>query len=317
MRRALGVAIVAAVIVQGSAARADDPSPEQRARAQELFESGLADVEAGRPEAACPKFAASQSADPKTSTLLNLGRCYEATHRDASAWGAFREAEALARRSGRRDLETAARAAAESVAPKLVRLTIVVPDATRVPGLAVTRDGSATEVGEWGVAIPVDRGEHVIRAQAPGKKPWSASITLGAESRSVTVPSLEGEPAGGPTRTPAMPARASASWWTPLRTSGVVLAGVGGAAMITGSVLGLVAKSSYDDARSTCDGPNACSATAVSDSESARSLANGGTVVFVAGAVLAAGGGALLVFAPSPRVGFVTGPGMLGLRGNW
>jgi len=328
--RAGAVGAAFALVMVTSTARGEDANvAARRVRAQELFESALSDVESGRYEAACPTFAASHEADPKTSTLLNLGSCYESLGRIASAWAAFREAEGLARKIGRADLETAARTNAEGLAPKLVRLTVVVPESARSPGLVVSRDGSKLASAEWGVGIPVDDGEHEMSAEAPGRVPWRARVLVRGESRSVEVPVLEIAPSPPPAAAaPTAPAR-SVSWWTPARATGVALAGAGAASLITGIVLGFVAKGDYDQARSLCRAVDDCPGDAVREATDARSLANGATVAIVSGAVVAAAGGALIVFAPRPsspdergaqapvRARLSVGPTSLGVVGQW
>jgi len=318
------------------------PRADNRARAQQLFDSALADAEAGNFAAACPKFLASQEADPKTSTLLNLGACYEKNGQTASAWGAFREAETLARKAARADWEVSARARAEALEPRLVRLTVDVPAGSRVAGLTVTRDGAKIGAGEWGVAIPVDPGEHVVAASAAGREPWEARATVREASATVTVPMLaalpEAAPATGPGVAPVGTvgsvgpgardaAGSSPSWWTPLRTGGVVAIGVGAAVLVTGGVLGAVANGNYGDARAQCaDGARGCPAGAVSDADSAYGLAGAATAVFVTGAVVAAAGAAIVILAPSsssssssstraPTVRLSAGPGSVVLGG--
>ncbi|MBX3210170.1 MAG: hypothetical protein KF764_34380 [Labilithrix sp.] len=313
------LALVATAAATQDARAADDAGAAfRRARAQELFESALTDVEAGRFDAACPKFAASHEADPKTSTLLNLGSCYESLGRIASAWAAFREAEGVARKIGREDLETAARTSAEALAPKLVRLTVVVPEASRATGLVVSRDGNSLAPAEWGVGIPVDQGTYELAAGAPGRLPWRATVTVKGENRAVEVPPLAIAPAPPPPPPPP-------SWWTPMRTTGVALAGAGAAAVLTGLAISLVAKGNYDSAKALCS-ETECAAGPVRDAESARSLANGATVTIVAGAAIAAGGGALLVLAPRPapqherggaRASVAVGPASIGVVGTW
>ncbi|MBX3201124.1 MAG: hypothetical protein KF894_23500 [Labilithrix sp.] len=306
-----------AILAATSTARADDSPAFRRARAQELFESALADVEAGRFDVACPKFAASNEADPKTSTLLNLGSCYESLGRTASAWAAFREAEGVARKIGREDLEATARTSAESLAPKLVRLTIVVPAASRAAGLVISRESGALTSAEWGVGIPVDPGEYALRAAAPGRVAWTATVTVKDENRSVEVPVLALAPA--PPAPPPPP-----SWWTPMRTTGVALAGAGAASIVTGVVLGFVSKSSYDGASAACSGDE-CSAANVRTAADARSLANAATAVIAVGAAVTAVGGALIVLAPPPRkerapgvrASLHVGPTSIGAFGQW
>jgi hypothetical protein len=321
-------------------ARADDPpaqAADNRARAQQLFDSALADAEAGNLAAACPKFLASQDADPKTSTLLNLASCYEKNGQTASAWGAFREAEGLARKAGRRDWETIAHAHAEGLEARLVRLTVEVPALSRVPGLTIKRDGARLAPGEWGVAIPVDPGEHTVVASADGRRSWDTRASAREASLTVAVPVLVAvspsvvAPEAAPSAAGDGAAARRPSWWTPLRATGVVVAGVGVLGLAAGGALGLVAKGSYGDARAQCSAaPRGCPPSAVGDSNAAYGLATGATVVFVGGVVTAMAGGALLVFAPpsssaatttttGARAGaaLAVGPGSVGVSGRW
>jgi serine/threonine-protein kinase len=335
-RRIALIGLVGSALLVSSVrpALADDATPraDNRARAQQLFDSALADAEAGNLASACPKFLASQEADPKTSTLLNLASCYEKNGQTASAWGAFREAEGLARKVGRSDWETNARSHAEALEPKLVKLTIQVPEPSRVAGLTVTRDGAKLGAGEWGVPIPVDPGDHVVSASANGRTPWETRTTVREASKTVAVPLLEVVPAVEPQEPMPRPTDrpTPASWWTPLRTTGVVLAGAGAVALVTGGVLGLVAKSNYDAARSRCiEGARGCPASAVSDADSAYGMATGATVVFAVGAVAAVTGIVLVVVSrpgePSyraakparPSAALDLGPGSIGVHGRW
>jgi hypothetical protein len=325
-------ALLASSIPPAFADDAAAPRSDNRARAQQLFDSALADAEAGNLASACPKFLASQEADPKTSTLLNLASCYEKNGQTASAWGAFREAEGLARKLGRSDWETNARSHAEALEPKLVKLTVQVPAPSRVPGLSVTRDGAKLGVGEWGVPIPVDPGEHVVSASADGRKPWETRTTIREASGSVDVPLLEVVPVAERDQLhvvrPFEEPRPT-TWWSPLRKTGAIVAGAGVVALVTGGVLGLVAKGKYDDARSRCtDGSRGCPASAVSDSDSAYGMATGATIVFAVGAVATVGGAALvLLSSPAtlsgsakparPTASLDLGPGSIGVHGRW
>lgn len=326
LRRGLSFVCVAGVLAVASHAGAQTST--DRARAQQLFDSGIEDVEAGRFAEACPKFAASQEADPKTSTLLNLGSCYERVGRIASAWGAFREAQGLARRSGRADLEKAARERADALSSSLVRMTLEVPSSNRIPGLVVSRDGSKLAEGEWGVGIPVDRGDHWVSAEAPGHVPWRKKIAVGDDDRTIEVPLLEivEDESSSPIDDGETPREKS--WWTPQRTTGITLVGVGTAAVVTGFVLALVAKGNYDDARSACgNGTEDCPTDAVSRANDARFVATGGTITIIAGGAFIAGGIAIALFGSdrtdaaskrgsSTSVGLL-GPQSVGVFGRW
>src|SRR5262245_20287778 len=192
MRRA-SFGLIAALSMASHGVRAETP-PDHRASAQELFDSGLALARAGDYARACPKFLASQTADPKTTTLLNLANCYERNGQPASAWGAYKEAETSARAIKRADWETQARTKAALLEPTLVRLTVVVGNAARLPGLAIKRDGVTLLEGEWGAAIPVDPGTHVVTASADDRQPWRGEVRIARDDASVAVPVLEPKP---------------------------------------------------------------------------------------------------------------------------
>ena len=110
-----------------------------------------------------------------------------------------------------------------------MRLTIQVPEPSRVPGLVVMRDGAKIPVGEWGVAIPVDPGEHLVTAMATGRASWEVRTPIREASGTVAVPVLD--PLPPEMMPPPAPAASAAgadtgarptSWWTPMRTAGVV-----------------------------------------------------------------------------------------------
>jgi len=95
---------------------------------------------------------------------------------------------------------------------------------------------------------------------------------------------------------------------------------------VTGGILGLVAKSTYDGALKKCNGnPNACPADAVSDGRTAHTMADVATALFVVGGVaLAAGVTLFLIGAPSDapapqqaRVRPVISPFGAGLEGTF
>ncbi len=59
-------------------------------------------------------------------------------------------------------------------------MTITVPPTlTSLEGLQVKRDGVLIEKTLWGIAVPVDPGEHAISATAPGKKPGKGRASSG------------------------------------------------------------------------------------------------------------------------------------------
>ncbi|MEO8877348.1 MAG: hypothetical protein ABI461_17265, partial [Polyangiaceae bacterium] len=75
-------------------------NPSDLAAAEALFEDGRKSMDANDFAAACPKLEESERLAPAVGTLLNLGICYEKSHRTASAWATFKEATSAARASG-------------------------------------------------------------------------------------------------------------------------------------------------------------------------------------------------------------------------
>lgn len=297
------------------AVRAEESTTQ--ARAQALFDQGLAAARNGQLAKACPLFRASNDVEPRTGTLLNLGTCYEKNWQTASAWATYREAETLAHREARPELAEQARQKVAQLEPRLVRLTVQVPPASRVPGLVVQRDGVALQPAEYDVPIPIDPGEHKLLAQAPNHETWEQSLVMTQVSRSVGVPVL---------------ARGKKpSWWTTGRKVGVGVGAAGVASLIGGTVLALYANSKYQIAQNSCatDGKTDCNPGSHDDETSARSLMTPATIFFVSGAVLAAGGGALVLLskpkhaAPArgalvpTRVALDVAPGFVGLSGRF
>ncbi len=185
--------------------------------AETLYNEGRRLVEEGKFQEACPKFAESYRIDPATGTLLNLAACQEALGRYASAWTQYQEAVIAARRDQRPDRVSYAQERLAAIEPKLSWLTIQVPVAARVEGLALTLDGVRIGEAAFGVATPIDAGVHHVEASAPGYRAWTEelSITKEGERYTLNVPALEPapeEPAPPPpTDVQARPALGSAN----------------------------------------------------------------------------------------------------------
>lgn len=300
------------------------------ARAEALFAEGRRLMAAHDYGAACPKFADSQALDPAPGTALNLATCYERADKLASAWAAFKTAQASAEGAGQRDRAAAAKKKVAALESRLSRLTIAVPSSSRVPGLEVRCDEEPVRDGEWGVSVPRDGGGHDIQAKAPGKKTWSSHVELKdhGQTLEVEVPLLEDAPAPvveapvpppQPSGQEAQPAPAPAESHAVLepehgsriqRPIAVGLVGVGAAGIAFGVIAGLEARTSIDKARQDC-GAQSPACPADSDAFGLRSTAvswaTASTIGFVAGGALAAGGVVLFLTAPKgdqgPSVG--------------
>jgi tetratricopeptide (TPR) repeat protein len=191
-RRCASRAAVVVCLLAASGRAAAEPSADDKALATALFREARTLMTEGHTPEACAKFEESHRLDPSGGTILNLALCHEKEGKLARAWSEFSEAIAFARRDYRADREAEAQDHATKLEPRLSRLTVVVPEPSRIEGLRVERDGHELAAPSWSLAIPVDGGEHVIRASAPGRLPWTRTLELAGEAgtASVEIPTL-------------------------------------------------------------------------------------------------------------------------------
>jgi hypothetical protein len=157
------------------------------AQAQSLFDEGQRLVKAGKLAEACAAFDSSQKLDPAVTTLLNLADCREQNHQLATAWGAFVDANRMARSTGNDKLARVATTHARKLEPRLSKLTISVPADHQVPGLDIARGADRVDPAGWNHALPIDGGTYTITARAPGRAPWSTTRTIKVESDLLTI----------------------------------------------------------------------------------------------------------------------------------
>jgi hypothetical protein len=295
---------------------------QDSATAQALFEQGKSLMAAGNYADACPKLEESQRLDPGGGTLLAMGLCYEGWGKTATAWADFNLALSQARKDARPERERAAEDHIHALEPKLSKLTITAPQPP--PGLQVTRDGTALGDAEWGTALPVDPGQHVIEATAPGKKTWNTKIDVEGpgSTTEVTIPALEDAPAPPPApaaggseststapATPPQPESAPASDGSTQRIVGLVLGGAGVVGIGLGSFFGAQSFSHWSDAKNACPNAACPSASAATTGNSAandaKTAADVSTVAFIAGGAALAAGAIIFFTAPSgpPKAG--------------
>lgn len=313
-RFALGAVavIMLSVAAHFGEGRALAANAQDSAVAQSLYDDATKLMNESKFGDACPKLEESQRLDPQQVTEFKLGECYEKLGRTASAWTTFLDLAEVSRKANRPDRERAARDRASLLEPKLTRLTIDVPAAVRVPGLVVKRDNEVVGEGQYGVAIPVDPGKHVVEASAPGKKTWSDSRVVSGEgaTSALKVEALVDDTSGGT----AGPATATATGTeqpsggekkgSPLKVAGIVVGGLGVVGIGVGSVMGIVAIGKNNDANNGhCDKTtNICDSTGVSMRSDAVGAGNVSTVAFIVGGVLLAGGATMFLLAPSSNV---------------
>ena len=312
-----------------------EPSSADRTLAAALFREGKALMGKGDYTAACGKLEESQRLDPGGGTILNLALCHEEQGKPATAWAEFIEALGDARRDNRQARIDLAEEHIGKLEPTLSKMTIVVPPASDEPSLEITRDGAVVGRAAWGMPFPVDPGEHRVQAAAPNKVPFRSLVIVDANAPPATltvrVPALEPEapepaaegglapvagaigPAGVPIAAPvARPANGAGrpvvapvgpapgpEHSSAQQVWGWSAVGLGGAGLIAGTALTVVALQKKSDSHDRCP-RDPCDAEAVSLSQDAGRFADFATVGFGVGfAAVAAGVILLLTDGPS------------------
>jgi hypothetical protein len=243
LRRSLAVAACATLLGFGVICASTSTAWAQSSIAEALYQEGRQLMEAGRYSEACPKFEESQKLEPGMGTLLNLATCNEKLGKSATAWSQFSEAYSILTKETDEQRAAYAKERRDTLAGTLSRITIQVPQTSRVAGIVISLDGVAVGSAAWGLAVPVDPGAHTIKAEAPGYQPWEGRFEIAARgNNSVTVPALhklanaqpppQQQPQPGPT--PQQPPGAEPG--RPLGAA-VIIAGVATLAL-TGAAVG-------------------------------------------------------------------------------
>lgn len=304
---------------------------QRRAVAQALFDEAQKLMSEGNYSLACIKLEEVVRLQPgKIGALFTLARCYEGEGKIASAWSRYKNAADAARVAKDARLDEAEKKIGE-LESKVAKLTITVGiSAGAIAGLHVLRDGLEVSPAQWGVAVPVDAGEHHLEVTAPGRKPWKQEVTLtDGNATTVEVPELEAaevaplptlKPTALPTAGPADTAP-GAVLGLPRRTWGVIVFGVGAAGLVMGGVTGGLAVSQHDALKAVC--PNGrCSEQHRGDVEAYELFGTLSTIGLIAGGVLTAAGVTLWLTAPkagSPGVALYpyAGPASAGFLGRF
>ncbi|WP_437624502.1 hypothetical protein [Sorangium sp. So ce1151] len=299
-------------------------SDAQTAVATALFEQAVAEMDQKDYASACRKLEEAMRLAPQAlGAQLKLAQCYEADGKLASAWMRYTVVRDVAERSGQAERAEKAAAGAAALKDKLARMILEVPDAVRaIPGLAITRDGVLVGEGQWGAAVPVDRGTHAIVVTAPGREPWKRDVPIEADGARISV--LVEAPVAAPETPPATPAAVVARALSPAepapasapslvpdaalarpwqRPAGIAAAAVGFAGLVAGGVLGAVAVGTYAESNDGhCDAWNICDPEGMTLRQGALRLGDASTATLVVGGAALIGGVVLLATMPGPSV---------------
>jgi hypothetical protein len=317
MRRALATPLsclaVAAFVGSLSPAALADPTSEERVAARTLFEEGRALMKKQQFAQACPKLEESQRLDPGIGTLFNVADCYEGLGRVASAWTTFLDVAEASQRLGESDRARVAKGRADALAPRLPRVRITV---NAHPGVKVTLDHKPFAAQLVDTPVPIDPGDHVVTADAAGKKHWENRFrAVPLTSGTVVVPVLEDEalppppatvsvapaPLPPPPPPPAAPPPAS-RWQVPVA---ITATGLGVVGLGLGTAFGFAAMSDWSSAKPDCVNGRCTTSAAYSSWSSAHSAGVASTASFVAGGVLVAAG--VVVWVTRPRAPVAVG----------
>jgi len=188
-------------------------------------------------------------------------------------------------------------------------LTVIVPpELLSLPGFRLLRDGVEFERASFAVPVPTDGGAHVFVATAPGRVPWSSTVTLLSErdQKTLVLPVLDLAVIPGnrtsqeaSLRTPLADGAEPGSAVT-LKRASLALA-IGSALGVgVGSAFALSAqsKNNQSNANGHCDS-RGCDEQGMNLRNSALSAAHVATWSFVASAALAAGSVTLFVIGNS------------------
>lgn len=239
--------------------------------ARELFARGQEQYALGHYESAIDAWEAAYALDPRPALQYNLAQAYGRLGRvedEQRALTAYVEGALAAGASPDDDQMVSARARLVAIRDRIRRTGVQL---TGMPdGAEVTVDGQSVEVTN-GESVPLAPGSHRIVVAAEGYEDYSYSVVVRAGETMVVPVMLERERDRG--------AGEESSSGSPLRTVGIVGLSVGGAAIVTGGLLGIVALKKSDG---VYDG--------TSDADSARSMALGSDVALGVGGAIAATG---------------------------
>jgi hypothetical protein len=322
-------ALCAPLLAAGSSAAQDDADAAETAAARALAVDGIKLADAGRCDEAIDKLAKAEKLHHAPVVLGRLGECQVLQGKLVEGTENLRKVlrEPLAPEAVPVVVRARERASAvlERSKVRIAGLNITVKGPRASSEIAVSVDGQPMNVALLDAERPTDPGEHVVEASAPGFTSASARVSVAAGERQSLVLTLEPDPraraAAGTATAPAAPPATSESGGmftrvSPLAEPGAarqpssappaernltnasIAWGAGGAALVAGSVFGLLAFQGKSDLDKQCP-ENLCPDSSADKLSSAR---RDGTVATV---LMAAGGaglalGALFYFTAGP-----------------
>lgn len=290
----LHVSTVAIVVALTTAVtHAQTPNPRE-VEGEEAFRRGSELLEAGNYIDACEQFHKSQLLDPQLGTLFKIAQCSDKIGKLATAAAAYRE---LVARDANPERKAASEKALQDLAGRIPKIVAKIDQPP--PDLVITLDSKyGSRTIEPNTPVEADFGAYHLVARADGYTEMISEFRIGEEgsTKTVVVTLL-------PDKLPDRRVEVSPSKRKPL---GVGLMAGGGAAFATGLIFGVLARSTYGDAKEICGGTTCMSQDdllrANDTTDRARGQALISTVFVASGALIAGAGFALWVTAPSDGV---------------
>lgn len=277
------------LIVAVSEASAADP-----VAAEALFQAGKQLVADRKYAEACPKYDASYKLDPTLGTLLNLADCYEKAGRIATSWSTWGAAMEQAQRDKDSRFDYA-KERREALTPRLPKVVVRVYNT--LPGIDVLWDGAKLAPGAFGYDMPTDPLEHkLVVLRDDGVVLFEQKVRVNDDGKktelSVDMVALNRAHPRGSDR--------SSFGKNPQRAAGLVIGGVGLAALVTagGLELGALAKRSEANESGSCV-DQFCTPQGIEAIGAARTFAEAGQWVGLGGIVVFSVGATLFFAAPS------------------
>jgi hypothetical protein len=296
------LAILVATATATATAYAQAPPNPRQAEGEEAFRQGSELLKAGKYIDACEQFHKSQLLDPQLGTLFKIAQCSDKIGKLATAAAAYRELVARDMNPARK---TASQKALQDLAGRIPKIVAKIDQPP--PGIIITLDSkSGSRTLEPNQPVEADFGAYHLVARAKGYTEMISQFRIGEEgsTKTVQVTLLRGANNSDILNPPADPPAVVSH--SKLKPIGVGLMAGGGAALATGLVFGVLARSTYGDAKDICGGTMCMSQDDVSrandKADQARGQALISTVFVASGALIAGAGLALWVTAPSDGV---------------
>lgn len=273
-----------------------DASAGDPVAAEALFQQGKQLVAERKYAEACPKYDASYKLDPTLGTLLNLADCYEKAGRIATSWSTWGAAMEQAQRDKDPRLDYA-KERREALFPRLPKVVVRVYNA--VPGIDVLWDGAKLAPGAFGSEMPTDPLDHkLVVRRDDGVVLFEKTVRVTDDGKKTEIPlDMVALNRAHPRRSADDD---SSSAWGPQRKAGLVVGGIGLAALLTagGLELGaLLKRDEANEANACVDG--FCTPKGMESIQAARTYAEAGQWIGLGGIIAFSVGATLFFAAPS------------------